>query len=213
MAGQKVLLVEGNDDEHVFKHICGNRGIEHLDEVIAHEGDRDVLEGLSSRLKASNEEGNIIGVVLDADTDLDARWQSVRDRFIQAGYQNVPSVPDSNGTIMDPPGDSLLPRTGAWIMPDNRTCGILEHFLSLLVPQPDALFDHANSSVDSIPDIRFSQNDKPKAVIHTWLAWQKEPGKPYGTAITARFLDPGLPQADVLVSWLERLFYPPDGTP
>ena len=35
MAGKKILLVEGKDDENVLKHICGNQadvGI-HLDEV------------------------------------------------------------------------------------------------------------------------------------------------------------------------------------
>ena len=31
--GRKILLVEGTDDEHVLKHICGNHGIPHLDEV------------------------------------------------------------------------------------------------------------------------------------------------------------------------------------
>ena len=49
--------------------------------------------------------------------------------------------------------------------------------------------------------------DEPKAVIHTWLAWQKEPGRPFGTAITARFLDPNVPEVDVLVAWLKRLFF------
>ena len=93
MASRKVLLVEGNDDEHVFKHICGNRGIAHLDDVIAHDGDRELLESLYARLKASNEEGDIIGVVLDADTDLDARWQSVRDRFHQGGIPECTVCP------------------------------------------------------------------------------------------------------------------------
>ena len=99
-------------------------------------------------------------------------------------------------------------------MPDNQTPGILGHFLSFLVPQqPNALFCHVNACVDSIPDIRFSQNDKPKAIIHTWLAWQEKPGRPYGTAITAHFLDPDVPQVDVLVSWLERLFVGQEITP
>ena len=92
-------------------------------------------------------------------------------------------------------------------MPDNRTPGILEDFLSFLVPQPNDLFDHVTDSVDSIPNRLFSDNDEPKAVIHTWLAWQKEPGSPYGTAITARFLDSNVPQVEALVSWLRRLFY------
>jgi hypothetical protein len=202
---QKILLVEGNDDEHVMKHICGNRGIPQLDEVKPLCGAERLLEDLPVRLKLSSAD-DIVGVVIDADTDLAARWQAIRDRLSQSGYKNVPVDPDPNGTILEPPAELPRPRVGVWIMPNNKTTGILEDFLNFLVPQPDALFNHVNASVDAISDQRFTQNDKPKAVIHTWLAWQSEPGLPYGTAITARFLDPNLPEADVLVSWLRRLF-------
>jgi len=44
--------------------------------------------------------------------------------------------------------------------------------------------------------------------MHTWLAWQEEPGKPLGTAITAKFLDANVAQVDVLVAWLKALFFP-----
>jgi hypothetical protein len=40
------------------------------------------------------------------------------------------------------------------------------------------------------------------------VAWQKEPGKPLGTAITAKFLNPNVAQVDILVAWLKRLFFP-----
>ena len=204
---RRVLLVEGKDDEHVLKHIFGSRGIPHLDEVKP-VGDVDrLLEAFPVQLKAAAEEGDVVGVVVDADTDLDARWQAVRDRLTAAGYLDVPAAPDPAGTVLEPPVGSLLPRTGVWLMPDNSTPGILEDFVRFLVPVPDALFDHAKASVASIPDRLFSLNDEPKAVIHTWLAWQKEPGRPYGTAITARYLDPSVPQVDVLAAWLMRLFY------
>ena len=211
MANTKMLLVEGGDDEHVLKHICGNRGIPHLDEVKQLGGDRELLSTIPVQLKASNEEGDVVGVVMDADTNVSARWQSVRHRFLEAGYPEVmvPDQPDPNGTVLESPIGTLLPRAGIWIMPDNTTTGILEDFLAFLVPQPDLLFTHAITSVDSIPDKRFSNLDKPKAVMHTWLAWQKEPGQPYGTAITSRFLDASLPQADLLVAWLKRLFFLP----
>ena len=212
MPNRKILLVEGNDDEHVLKHICGNCGIPNLDEVVSHEGDKDLLKSISSRIKFA-QEGDIIGVVIDADASLDARWQSVRDQFVMAGCQGVPERPDPNGTILEPPGETLLLRAGVWIMPDNRTPGILEDFLHFLVPPPNGLLDHATACVELIASPLFSQNDKTKAVIHTWLAWQKKPGLPYGTAITARFLDPNLPQAGVLVSWLRRLFVEEAPTP
>ena len=208
--GRKILLVEGTDDEHVLKHICGNHGIPHLDEVKNCGSVEKLIENLGVRLPLLIQEGDAIGVVIDADTDISARWQSIRDRITDFGYQNVPDQPDPDGTILDPPAGSYLPRLGVWIMPNNQTSGILEDFLRFLVPQPNILFNHARDSVKTIPEgeRRFKLLDEPKAVIHTWLAWQKDPGLPFGTAITARFLDPSVPEVDVLVAWLKRLFFP-----
>ena len=208
VSGDWILLVEGVDDEHVLKHICGNRGGPQLSEVKTHDGVEDLLDSIPTTLRFA-EENDVIGIVIDADIGLDSRWQALRARFAEAGYQDVPSEPNPSGTVIEPPDGGLLPRAGVWIMPDNRTTGKLEDFLRFLVPQPSELFDHATASVDGIPYRLFSQPDELKAVLHTWLAWQREPGKPYGTAITARFLDPDVPIVDVLVSWLERLFISP----
>jgi hypothetical protein len=210
MAGKKILLVEGADDEHVLKHVCGTRGVQELDEIKPLGSVEQLLESFPVRLKESDIE--VLGVVVDADTDLSARWQSLRDRLRDAGYQNVPEHPAPTGTIILPPPDNaLLPRVGIWIMPDNQTRGILEDFMRFLVPEGSRLFEHVKSSVAAIPEgeRRFSQLAEPKAIVHTWLAWQKEPGKPLGASITARYLDPGVAQVDVLVSWLTQLFFPP----
>ena len=208
MAGQKILLVEGTDDEHVLKHICGNRGILHLDQVRPHDGDTDLLDDLSVQLRASSDEGDIVGVVIDADKNPSGRWQSIRNKLLESGYQDVPGQADPQGTILDPPNESLLPRVGVWIMPNNLSVGKLEDFLRLLVPPGDALIDYATQVVENLPVQRFKDNDKPKAIMHTWLAWQTTPGRPYGTAITAGFLNAHARQADVLVAWLNHLFYP-----
>ena len=103
--------------------------------------------------------------------------------------------------------ERYLPRLGIWIMPNNQTSGILEDFLRFLVPQPNILFDHAKASVAAIPEgeRRFKQLTEPKAVVHTWLAWQEDPGLPFGTAITARFLDPNVPEVDVLARLVEAV--------
>src|SRR5437867_4712874 len=207
MAGKKILLVEGSDDEHVLKHICGERGVGKLDEVKPQGDVLRLLENFPVRLKESDVEA--LGVVIDADTELAARWQSLRDRLTKAGYQNVPANPAPAGTILAPPSEGLLPRVGVWIMPDNQTRGILEDFLHFLVPSGSKLFGHVKSSVAAIPEgeRRFSQHAAPTAIIHTWLAWQQAPGRPLGTAITAKFLDPNVAQVDVLVVWLKQLFF------
>ncbi|NOT55072.1 MAG: hypothetical protein HOP18_10740 [Deltaproteobacteria bacterium] len=208
MPGRKILLVEGGDDEHVLKHLCGQRGVPTVDEIRSLGGVEHLLESFPVRLKESDVEA--LGVVIDADTDIAARWQSLGDRLKKAGYEGVPDEPDVAGTILNPPPKSLLPRVGIWLMPDNQTRGILEDFLRFLVPSNSGLFDHVESSVATIPaeERRFSQLDQPKAIMHTWLAWQAEPGKPFGSAITAKFLDANVAQVDVLVAWLKRLFFP-----
>ena len=207
---RKILMVEGTNDEHVLKHICGSRDdIGRLDGVEPYGGAGRLLAAIPVQLNLSKEKGDVVGIVIDADEDLGARWRSLHDIFVNAGYPNVPRRPDPDGTILESPTGTSLPRAGVWIMPDNKTPGILEDFLRFLIPnQPNPLFAHAERSVATVPERRFSENDTPKALIHTWLAWQKDPGKPYGTAITAKFMDSRLPQARALAGWLRRLFYP-----
>ena len=208
MAGKKILVVEGTDDEHVLKHLCGQRGVGKLDEIKPQGSVEKLLENFPVRLKESEIE--ILGVVLDADTDLTGRWDALTHRLKRAGYTGVPVQPATNGTILCPPANTLLPRFGVWVMPDNQSKGILEDFLRFLVPGGSRLFEHVKSSVAAIPESerRFGQLAEPKAIIHTWLAWQQEPGKPLGIAITAKFLDPNVAQVDVLVAWLKQLFFP-----
>ena len=91
-------------------------------------------------------------------------------------------------------------------MPDNLGPGKLENFLLSMIPKDDDLFEHANGCVESIASPRFREVDREKALVHTWLAWQGQPGRPYGTAITAGFLDHEVPEVDAFVDWLTRLF-------
>ena len=206
--GRRILLVEGNNDKHVMMHICGNRGVPHLDEVRPHHNVEGLLEAVPVQRKATDE-GDIVGVVMDADVPIRTRWWAMRDIFVNAGYQDVPDEPIPDGTILEAPAGMLLPRAGLWLMPDNRTNGILEDFLKFLVPQPSTLFEHVKSCVAAIPDLDrlFKPVKEPKAVLHTWLAGQKEPGLPHGTSISARFLDANVSQVDVLVACLKRLFF------
>ena len=208
MPGRKRLMVEGSDDVHVMKHICGNHGIPHLDEVKPYGNVERLLKAIPVQVKISKDEGDVLGIVLDADKDLGNRWLSVRTRLIQAGFQEerVPLQPDPVGTVLGPCRHPVLPKVGIWVMPNNSTAGILEDFLQFLVPQPNALFEHATESVNSVPEQRFRAVDRSKALIHTWLAWQSTPGLPYGTAISAKFLEPDVPEARILAGWLKRLF-------
>lgn len=146
------------------------------------------------------------GIVIDADKAPDSRWQSIRDRLEKLGYE-PPKKPDPQGTIVEPP--RRRPVAGAWIMPDNLEEGSVESFLARLISDDDDLWPRARSVVDDIPEDqrRFpgSSGGLAKAEIHTWLAWQKEPGRPLSRSITSRYLDPEAELARRFVTWLRRL--------
>ncbi|MCF7979832.1 MAG: hypothetical protein K9L82_17855 [Chromatiaceae bacterium] len=207
MPGKRVLMVEGQDDEHVVKHICGERRLGIIETIHRYGGKAPLIDGIGVRLKESDI--TALGILIDADTDLQSCWQAVTNRLRQAGYKEIPALPAPEGTVILAPSDSLLPRVGVWLMPDNRLPGILEDFLTFLVPPADPLFAHVERSIDQLPpgQRRFDDLKQPKAWIHTWLAWQQEPGKPLGQAISARYLDPHLPGADTFAEWLQRLFF------
>lgn len=210
-----VLIVEGADDLHLFVHLLRHHriplndpGIDLPDRVTIRDGGgaNNILESLPVRVKAlSNEPASAnLGIILDADLDLAQRWQAILSRLEAVGYLSLPTSPDPRGTILSEEG---LPQVGVWLMPDNRLPGELEHFARMLVPTTDSLWPRAEQCVEQIPleERRFPAHDVTKAVIHTWLAWQSEPGKPIGQALTKRFLDAEASQAANLIAWIRRL--------
>jgi hypothetical protein len=111
----------------------------------------------------------------------------------------------AEGTIIE---ESLLPIAGIWLMPNNQLPGMLEDFVGFLVPQGDPLWNRAGECLNGIPaeHRRFYDVNRSKAHIHTWLAWQDEPGTPLGSAITKRYLDADAAHAKLLMDWVRRLF-------
>jgi hypothetical protein len=201
----RVLLVEGRDDREVVFQICNYHSVNNRDlfEVESKNG----YESLRDDLKVRPLTGlTIIGAIVDADVDPHERWDSLRGALREVGYRNVPQEPFERGTII--PGIGPLPSVGIWLMPNNRLAGILEDFLALLIGQNDVLLEKAESCIDSIPEEhrKFRQNYRSKALIHTWLAWQEEPGTPLGLAITKHYLNGDHAIITQFLEWLTRLF-------
>lgn len=216
MAPIYVLLCEGPDDLNVLYHLLNNHGIplapkeQRVDGHVALEyggSVQRVLRRLRVELKPRDEDVVItrLGIVVDADTRIDSRWQALRDIFRRNGYNAVPDTPYPDGTIIEEPGRIGL---GVWLMPDNQLAGSLEHFARLLVPQDDTLWERATAAVEQIPleQRPFATGDTFKAQLHTWLAWQREPGRPIGQAINNHYLDPAAPHARRFIAWIHRLF-------
>lgn len=198
----RVLWVEGKDDSAVVQSLCRQHDVPEVFRVDPREGDANLIEGLPLEIRRSGLE--CFGIVVDADSDAGARWNSVRHVLLTEGYPAVPETMATDGIVVSAPE---LPRFGAWIMPDNAAPGMLENFAAALVPDGDALWSHAAEAIDRIPEEvrRFPETRKAKAHIHTWLAWQESPGSPMGQAITKRYLDANAPIAQAFVSWLRKL--------
>ena len=199
-----VLIVEGADDFFALKELLTKFKL--LGKIRLEEGGgySRIRESIDTRVDGSNLER--FGVIVDADEDIRARWESISGAFKDAGYVNMPVDPDPLGTIITRNG---YPTIGIWIMPDNQLPGEIEDFIRLLVPSDDTLWLHAENAVANIPPSeRLFKDSVAKALLHTWLAWQKEPGKPIGLAIIKRYLSTETNAALQLKNWLLRLFLP-----
>ena len=200
--GPRVLLVEGSDDCHVVWALCNAHRVPKTFGVYVCDGDVILLSRLSALIQRP--ESETIGVVLDADENVESRWQSIRDK-LQNDLYRLPDVPDPGGTIVDAVED--LPRLGFWLMPNNVDPGMLEDFCRQLAPDDAIAF-----AEDCVTQAReksfatFRDAHRSKAVVHTYLAWQDEPGKPLGQSITARVLQPKTAIAATFADWLRALY-------
>lgn len=202
--GRRILLVEGIDDKHVVKNLLRERGITGIEIVDMSKpgegnGFEALLQSLPVQWKTSDLES--LAVIVDADEDLDRRWQQMKFAAENRCGCRLPKHPTPGGTVVDA-GDGR--KLAIWIMPDNTLPGMLENFVATLIPDGDALLPYVDTFLQGIPtDLRlFSDSHLPKARIHSWLAVQEEPGRPMGLSITMRVLDARCKSADLFVEWI-----------
>jgi len=195
------LLFEGVDDKHVVKNLLFNHNLDIFD-YKEKEGIDRLIGTLHEEIEATD--WNRMGIIVDADVDVRAQWSRVTSVLAANGFEPVPSAPSPRGTIMT---DRDSRKIGLWIMPDNSLQGSIEDFVAGLIRDGDVVWPRADRVVDEIPDSerRFKASHVSKAKIHTWLAWQEEPGTRMGAAFTKRYLDPTRPQASAFVNWIRSL--------
>jgi hypothetical protein len=203
MASISALWVEGKDDQHVVLSLLEHHQVPEVFKVIDRKGVENLLDALRVQLAQGSDVARI-GIVVDADMDVEARWAAIRNVLLRSGYQTIPEHPEPGGTILR---EAERPVFGAWLMPENTAPGMLEDFTAALVPQGDFLWRHAGEVIDGIPaeHRRFTDGHRAKAHMRTWLAWQEDPGAPMGLAITKRYLNADAPQARRFIDWLTRL--------
>ena len=205
------LHVEGTDDSHAIRHLLIRRGIDYDQDPWPDEfpsikgigGKPEILDGVATAVRVSNDRS--IGFVLDANSSLRDCWIAVSSRLREVGMY-VPNVIPREGFVGE--AEAYRARVGVWIMPDNLREGTLENFLRDLVKGGDPLLPYAEEATERAKELGagFSANDVSKAVLHTWLAWQDEPGLPYGTAMRARYFRHDSPAAHAFVTWFRTVF-------
>lgn len=197
------LLVEGGDDMHVVWALCKKFKIKENFDVINCDGIDNLIPQIPIRFKQS--QVKTIGIIIDADSDILTRWETLKKSFILNDIKIPKNIP-KNGLILVTLGKI---KVGIWIMPNNNNLGMLEDFISFLVPKNDALFKKAGETLNQI-EVENLNNylliHKSKALINTWLAWQKDSGTPMGHAITKKYLDIEDENCKRFIDWIKNLF-------
>ena len=198
----KILLVEGKDDQHVILALREIHKMQKSFDIVDCRGIEQLFEAIPVHFKRSGID--TIGIIIDADVDINARWNTLKSVLSKTGFI-VPDVFPKTGLILQ----NNDQKAGVWIMPDNKDNGMLEDFISFLVPENDQLLPVVDSTLNKIEMKQlnnYSIVHKSKARIHTWLAWQKEPGTPLGLSITKRYLTTNKITCQNLINWLTELF-------
>ena len=195
------LIVEGTDDLHVATHIWrrhANDGLDKFMSISTKGGVKKLIPSIEGEIKAPGRRA--LGIIVDADDNSSARWESIAYRLRMEGVQ-VPSAPDPDGTIIE--GN---PRVGIWLMPDNVSSGELEDFIVTMIPSDDLVWPLATNYIDGIPIAhrKFADRKETRAKVHAWLAAMKDP-RPMGRAIRDNDLEIGGALCQRFVRWLDNL--------
>ena len=180
----------GNFPDSAAVRMIGADGFGRIPEVLKREFRADDLDG--------------VAIVADMDLLTDNRWESLRGTLAIYGFDSLPNELPKDGLAVR---REQSPALGVWLMPDNTNAGMLETFACNLVSREDPAWIHAVASVDSLPENagRFSrERHLEKALIHTWLAWQEEPGCQLGTAVAKKYLSTDHDDVGRFCSWVER---------
>lgn len=204
------LLVEGFDELCALAVLMEENGADASGNdplfpyIVDSRGRSNLVKAIGTTLKAPYRR---VGFVFDADDSPNARWEEIRTECQAAGL-NVPATPVHGGFWS--PGLRPGSRFGLWMMPDNRSTGALEDWLTTLINPDDRCWPIARQAVaDAHGQGCALEARRTKADIRTWLAWQRFAGAPYGTALRRGYLRAGAPEAQPFVSWFRALFLEP----
>ena len=195
----RVLLVEGQNDRHVVRHICGRHPSMPSFDIVDKGGVTELLDSISIEIRAPGRQA--VGFLVDSNRDLMARWDEIRHQILRAEIR-LPRSPAPAGTIIEG-----TPRVGIWLMPDNESSGELEDFVEQMIPAGDPVWPLSQRYIDGIPQAnrKFAPLKTLRAQLYAWLAAREDP-RQMGLAIQARDLAVDGALCQGFVEWLMALF-------
>ena len=235
MSNKDELLVEGKSDQEFFRFLIKHDPELELENIeispprllgSSSDGVTGVLEMLPSLLKFKELHGKSLGIVLDADFQINGtgflhRRNAVLEILGRFGY----SVPDADGNSqwqgeLFPHSDGLSP-VGLWIMPDHYSDGMFETLLldAVTGENRQQLFSRLEEEMNAVAtneqfqEIRFKDAHRHKILLNTWLNWQKQPAACRSDsisivecALTQGWLDANHQHVVSLSRWLKGTF-------
>lgn len=210
MNSNKVLFVEGPNDREVVYHIENEYGLRDVCVVEVAGSVDDAKERFALAINENASKYKQVGIVVDADEDMKARWQSIADILKETEHYDMVTDMPKDGLIVNPkPEFENKPIVGVWIMPNNSDRGMMEDFLMNLVEKEDTLMSKAEEALAALEGEglqRYKAVHRSKAKVHTYLAWQEQPGLPLGQAVTKHYLNPTKEAAKKFADWMYNLF-------
>lgn len=209
MGKENILLVEGPNDRSAITGLMEKHHVNQNFTFRIAAGLNNLLQQFDLFMKNASAYG-VIGVVVDADTDANARWQQFRDRLIKTGKYACKRMPLADGgMIIEAEEQEQDAKVGIWIMPNNKYKGTLENFLLHMIEENDKLLEEVERELVHLETEslkRYRDIDRNKAKVHTYLAWENKPGTSLNTAIVSRILNPDTDTANIFINWLKQLY-------
>ena len=130
------LLVEGINDLHVVCNLANRLSLLETFEVEDIGSYQQILKVLPVLLKGTNNLQRL-GIVVDADENLKGHWEAIRHILLDSQlYSSVPEELPKEGLVAHPDDPAYI-IFGLWIMPDNNLNGLLEDFVTFMIPEKD----------------------------------------------------------------------------
>jgi hypothetical protein len=213
MAKQKpnLLLVEGKDEQFTLPYfmdeytVWGDTERDRVVEIKQLDGVENLLKPGLIEAESKTPGIKAFGIILDANDSFESRWTRVLERCREISADFPEDLPAEGVIHVD---DAGL-RIGVWVMPDNKSRGMLETFVSqLLTPERTPLWDLARESCDKASGIDgcYTPAHRDKALVHTYLAWVEPPGLSLPHSFLRRAFDARVPLAGKFADWFMKLF-------